>query len=245
MEKRYLEDGILLGAKLFNPNYHVESNLYVKEDELLKLFKQKFNTPEREKTIIKLGEYENNECSIPKFLIYGRERSNPFMGYGMKYYKDYKCLEAKLLSLSFKSRMIIAKKIAQLIESFEDEKLVYKDLHTGNIIVRYNNIVLVDFDSAMYESIIGQNLYKKLLGESYQNLCSLLLNIIYSIDIPGKPFECIISSNRDLFEKTANEKQKVILDGSYDDEKTDYHPSDYLDSFTEEYVEETKKKLIL
>ena len=80
-----------------------------------------------------------------------------------------------------------------------------------NIIVRYNNIVLVDFDSAMYESIIGPNLYKKLLGESYQNLCSLLLNIIYSIDIPGKPFECIISSNRDLFEKTANKKQKIIF----------------------------------
>ncbi len=106
---KYLEDGLLDGANKFNPNGHYESTLYSKGKELLKIFKRKYITPEREKNIILLGEIENKECSIPEYLIHSCKKKNPFVGYGMKYYEDYKCLESKLLSLSFKSRMIIAK----------------------------------------------------------------------------------------------------------------------------------------
>lgn len=241
METRYLEDGLLIDAVKLKAKTNNESNIYAKGDDFLKIYGSFIATDERKKTVILLEEFINDECCIPKYLI---NKGCTFKGLGTPFYRDYKCLEDIINSIQFKDRIIIARKIALLIESFIKQKYVYYDLHPGNIMVKDTNIKLIDMDGGYFSSIQETD-YLFVQNTSYINLCGLILSILYGIDDDEYLFNKTVLENIQIFKRTANKKQMQLLNAAISDSKVKILPSEFIDYFSEEYIEETKPMLIL
>lgn len=242
MEIKYLDSGLLNGAKKFNPHLHSESELYIKKKKLIKILKEVHRGLIRERMIIKLSEYQNDECSTPCSIIYTNKVENSFAGLETNFYKEYCELDKIINSLSFQERFIIAKKIALLIESFEKEEYSYYDLHLRNLLVKGTDIMLIDMDGGKYASTSGIERYKSSLKISYYFLPQLILSILYNIRF--FPFADVIGDNLYTFKKNSNTEQwKIIRAAITKDPEKLIHTSDHIDSFTEDFIAETKPML--
>jgi hypothetical protein len=243
MEIRYLNKGLLNDARILSSDLNNESNLFVVEDKILKILNKKHRTNDRKETVIKLGEYNNDECCLPEFLISESSKKEDFSGFGMTYYDEYTELIKLINTLTFKERFIIAKKLVLLIENFEDIKYTYVDIHFCNVLVKGTNIKLGDMDGGCYRSVVGNELYRMLLSSSYHELARYILALLYNIDcISYKEF---FIKNLNVFKRNSNKNQfKMVVEATEDNGRI-FHPSDFIDSFTEEYVSETSPKLAM
>jgi len=243
METRYLNKGLLDNARLLNSSYNNESSLFVIEDKILKILNMKKRDEERKETVIRLGEYENDECCLPEFLISESPKKDDFSGFGMTYYYDYAELIRIINTLTFKERFNLAKKLTLLIEGFEDIKYTYIDIHFCNILVKADKIKLGDMDGGYYRNLVGNGLFRELLSHSYHELARFILSLLYNTD--RESCEALFRKNLNVFKRNSNNKQyKMIVEAS-ENNGSIFHPSDLIDSFTEEYVAETAPKLTM
>lgn len=242
MEIIYLEDGLLDRAKKFDSVLHSESELYIKDNQLFKILLEGHRDEIKKRSIIKLSEFDNKECCIPNSLIYKTRVDNLFTGLAIDFLEYYSELQKEFYTLPYKDRLIIAKKVALLFESFENKQFVYTDIHLRNILLSGSDIKLIDMDGGCFSSIIGETRYKELLNHSYKRLSLYMLILLSGIQ-NCQPRDII--NNIVLLKKHSNKNQtKVINSATTLEQDKGYHVSDYLDSFTEEYIEDTKKRLI-
>lgn len=243
METRYLNTGLLDNARVLRSALNNESNLFVVENKILKILNMKHRNNDRKETVIRLGEYENDECCLPEFLLSESPKKDDFSGFGMTYYNDYIELIKLISTLTFKEKFNLAKKLTLLIEGFEDIKYTYIDIHFCNILVKEDKIKLGDMDGGCYRKVVGNGLFRELLSLSYHELARYILALLYNIDCES--YKDFFSKNLNVFKRNSNNKQyKMIVEAS-ENNGSIFHPSDLIDSFTEEYVAATAPKLTM
>ncbi len=245
MEKRFIDDGVLKGyTPLTNVN-HSESTIYKKGSDIVKILHDKYRTKEREQTTERLGAFVCDECSLPHTILYDKHSNKPFAGFIQPNYSEYelliKCLEDN--TIPFKKRITIAKKISALIESFEKERFSYYDIHAENVLVDKEDIKLIDMDSVLYKDLSDPITFRVHMGLTSKYLSYLVLSIIFSKDF--FPFDEEVEKNKRNFDKFANERQRKVIEAAATTDYKVFYPYYYIDSFTEDYVEETSSILRL
>lgn len=138
-ENTYEENGIYLYHHKTNPNIgfriYKDYNLYkyVKHSdaEMLSKFKEK-------QSKITLTEFPKGIITVGNYVI----------GQEIPYYDGYKPLVKTIYDLKEpKEVMLYYKQIVEILKELCDNKIYYKDLHTGNFIIKDNVIKLIDFDT--------------------------------------------------------------------------------------------------
>ena len=195
----------------------------------------------RENRLELLGNISEPEFVIPRYLVYTDEAiTSNIKGYGMDYLEDYNHVSSLLNNdnYSHKEKLEICKNICDLIISLEKYKVAYWDVHSENLLIKDNKIRICDMDSVTSKKVDGDFIYRVDLAESYKHLTSLVLSILYGID----EFDLIKILERKKSRKFV--KDSKMLSRIADKDGYIFYPDKYIDLFTEDYVEETKKALI-
>ena len=243
MEKKIVSDEYFDELICLSPSSN--SILYVDDNDLIKRMYPPVYDDTYEKRELKLdliGRIDGKEYLVPKYLVYKEELdSSNLEGYGMDYASNYKPVSSMLnnKNYSHKEKLEICKKICDAIIGLERYRVSYWDVHSENILVNKDDIKICDMDAVTSRKLDGDFLYRVDLSQSYKHLTSLVLSILYGID----EFDLIKSlerkrsrkfvKNSEMFSRIAN------TDGYI------FYPDKYLDNFTEDYINETKKLLVI
>lgn len=210
-------------------NVHVESDLFLYDSDIVKIFKKKIST-ERQETILSLDKVDRSEFVIPKYtLIHG---SN-IIGYGMDFLNNFESLYSLIQnkSLSFADRKNIAISLYELITYLESIGICYHDIHSSNFL--YNNgIKVIDMDSVVFKSIYGEKEFNYNMNFAYLRLARLCFTILINMRVI-LPFEISSVEQNDIIDFFDNEK-KDFFKYVFGYEKSNKYFIDTIDRFTEE-----------
>ena len=154
-----LKKDILCGSEKEIEELNTESNIYIYNKRIIKIFKKIYMLDIKEKIIDFLDENrivlnENlEEILLPLFKV---NIDKKFSGYGMKFLTG-ESLEKYLAreDISFENKKLVLIKIGEFLEKMKllrekDSKfanLFVNDMHPGNIMVENGNIKFLDVDS--------------------------------------------------------------------------------------------------
>lgn len=245
MDKIIINKGNMSNLSIHSINNN--STIFIKGKELIKMPKiredikrsnlERMIITELDENVEYISSILGNHYILPKYSLY-RSKVAPlnYKGYGMDFYEGYKTLSSTIESneYSFQDRVYLCKSLCDAIIKLEKYKVAYWDLHTDNILINGKDIKICDMDSIVSSKVSGYIEYKKSLMWSYKHLSLLLLSILYSID--NVDFENIIKNNKDKRFIKDSKIFKRVIDKNY----YMFYPDKYLDSFTEDYVENTK-----
>lgn len=245
MDKRVINKNYINSLRIYSINNN--STIFINDNDLIKMPKIrediKNSNLEREfisdldKNIEYISSISSEHYVLPKYSLYTSKISPlNYKGYGMDYLKNYKNLSSIIgnNSYAFEDKMYLCKTLCDAIIKLEKYKIAYWDLHPDNILINDKNIKICDMDSIVSHEVSGYIEYKKTLMWSYKHLSLLLLSILYGID--DIEFLNIIKNNKNARFIKDSKMFKRVIDNSY----YMFYPDKYLDSFTEEYVEDTK-----
>lgn len=193
----------------------------------------------KEKVLEEVSRIDEKEFILPIDVLYKKNiDTQNLRGYSMHNYSDYITLTSKLDELSFNERVALANRVCDIFTCLEKYNLTYWDVHLSNILINnLNDLKVCDIDSITSKKVDGSFIYRVDLACSSVNLSTAILSILYGID------ELIIS---DLIQKNKNKsliKKNRLFSEIISDKGNIFYPQDYLDEFSEEYVEDTKKVL--
>ena len=210
-------------------NVHVESNLFLYDSDIVKIFKKKIST-ERQETILSLDKVDRSEFVIPKYTL---THGSNIIGYGMEFLSNFESLYSLIQneSLSFNDRKNIAISLYELITYLESIGICYHDIHSSNFL--YNNgIKVIDMDSVVFKSIYGEKEFNYNMNLAYLRLARLCFTILINMRII-LPFEVSSVEQNDIIEFFDDEK-KDFFKYVFGYEKNDKHFIDGIESFNEE-----------
>ncbi len=245
MDKVVINKNFMKDLKIHSINKN--SNIFVKGNDLIKMpiIREEYKNSNlemlmvsnMEKNIELVSNIEGNYYILPKYSLYkSKVDSCNYKGYGMNFFHDYKTLSSVIESEEylFKDRLDLCKNLCSAIIRLEKYKISYWDLHTENVLINEKNIKICDIDSIVSQFVSGYIEYKKTLMCSYKHLSLLLLSILYGMD--ESDLYNIIKANKNTKFIKDSKLFKRVIDNSY----YMFYPDKYLDSFTEEYIEDTK-----
>ena len=245
MEKIVINKNYINSLRIYSINKN--STIFVNDGDLIKMpeIREDIKNSNLERLIISdldknveyISSISGEHYVLPKYSLYTSKISPlNYKGYGMDYLRDYKNLSSIIENndYTFKDKMHLCKTLCDAIIKLEKYKVAYWDLHSDNILVNDKNIKICDMDSVVSNEVSGYIEYKKSLMWSYKHLSLLLLSILYGID--DIEFLDVIKNNKDNKFIKDSKMFKRVIDNNY----YMFYPDKYLDSFTEEYVEDTK-----
>lgn len=229
--------------KIFlNCDFHISSFMYKDKGLIHKLPFLYDKEKGLDKELIDVINYlDTNEIKgIIKVNNFITENDN-IIGYSMKRYKDYKSLNKnKHRKLALKVEDCL--QIMKVIENLNNNKLIYRDFHTGNVLLNKttNDIKICDID-AMY--IDKKNEDPKWQTRKALGLCvSYIYNVHpdygdivvsrnYPIDRYGYFEECIKYANTKDFDESIKLLRKLDNDSIKEDRiKIKKHANEYMNS---------------
>lgn len=242
MEKRIVTKEKLKKLSRLSNSYN--STLYIDGKDLIKYL----NSPVmgesyeiREKKLELLDKIIEPEYILPEYLLYLESlTASNLKAYGMKHFMDYNVIGKMVYddNYSYKDKLEICKKICDAFINLEKYKVAYWDIHTDNILIKDKDIKICDMDEVTSKVLDGDYAYRSDLADSYRYLTSMVLSILYGIDetdlikiLERKRSRKFVRESK-MFSRVANHEGYI------------FYPDKYLDTFTEDYVEETRKLLI-
>ena len=210
-------------------NVHVESDLFLYDSNIVKIFKKKIST-ERQETILSLDKVDRSEFVIPKYTL---THGSNIIGYGMDFLNNFESLYSLIQnkSLSFADRKNIAISLYELITYLERIGICYPDIHSSNFL--YNNgIKVIDMDSVVFKSIYGEKEFNYNMNFAYLRLARLCFTILINMRVI-LPFEISSVEQNDIIDFFDNEK-KDFFKYVFGYEKSNKYFIDTIDRFTEE-----------
>lgn len=236
---------------LFESVSHMESELYSKEDVLLKLLYPEVISQNRLNTLNSLDRINHEDCAKIYDLI---ESFDGRIGYTMEKYNHYKTLKyyvkrfnKRNIPLSERKKLI--RRINDIFEYFLSIGFLYYDVHLNNIIMSADSIKVVDLDSGIFEdnAFFAPNSYHK-TAEKYkvemlnsmaytylQMLLGTSINIkrqILANGLASKIAGLLDENGIDLF------KHALYLD------ETISNPIENVESMKEESIDEIRKIIL-
>lgn len=210
-------------------NIHVESDLFLYDSDLVKIFKKRISV-ERQETILSLDKVDRNEFVIPKYTL---THGVNIIGYGMDFLNDFESLYSLIQneSLSFTDRKNIAISLYELITYLESIGICYHDIHSSNFL--YNNgIKVIDMDSVVFKSIYGKDKFNYNMNLAYLRLARLCFIILINMRII-LPFELSSVEQNDIIE-FFDDKKKDFFKYVFGFNKDNKYFIDGIESFNEE-----------
>lgn len=210
-------------------NIHVESDLFLYDSDIVKIFKKKIST-ERQETILSLDKADRSEFVIPKYTL---THGSNIIGYGMDFLNNFESLYSLIQnkSLSFADRKNIAISLYELITYLESIGICYHDIHSSNFL--YNNgIKVIDMDSVVFKSIYGEKEFNYNMNFAYLRLARLCFTILINMRVI-LPFEISSVEQNDIIDFFDNEK-KDFFKYVFGYEKSNKYFIDGIESFNEE-----------
>lgn len=210
-------------------NIHVESDLFLYDSDLVKIFKKRISV-ERQETILSLDKVDRKEFVIPKYTL---THGVNIIGYGMDFLNDFESLYNLIQneSLSFTDRKNIAISLYELITYLESIGICYHDIHSSNFL--YNNgIKVIDMDSVVFKSIYGKDKFNYNMNLAYLRLARLCFIILINMRII-LPFELSSVEQNDIIEFFDDEK-KDFFKYVFGFNKDNKYFIDGIESFNEE-----------
>lgn len=210
-------------------NVHVESDLFLYDSDIVKIFKKKIST-EKQETILSLDKVDRSEFVIPKYTL---THGSNIIGYGMDFLNNFESLYSLIQnkSLSFADRKNIAISLYELITYLESIGICYHDIHSSNFL--YNNgIKVIDMDSVVFKSIYGEKEFNYNMNFAYLRLARLCFTILINMRVI-LPFEISSVEQNDIIDFFDNEK-KDFFKYVFGYEKSDKYFIDGIESFNEE-----------
>lgn len=210
-------------------NVHVESDLFLYDSDIVKIFKKKIST-ERQETILSLDKVDRSEFVIPKYTL---THGSNIIGYGMDFLNNFESLYSLIQnkSLSFADRKNIAISLYELITYLERIGICYHDIHSSNFL--YNNgIKVIDMDSVVFKSIYGEKEFNYNMNFAYLRLARLCFTILINMRVI-LPFEISSVEQNDIIDFFDNEK-KDFFKYVFGYEKSNKYFIDGIESFNEE-----------
>lgn len=210
-------------------NVHVESDLFLYDSDIVKIFKKKIST-ERQETILSLDKVDRSEFVIPKYTL---THGSNIIGYGMDFLNNFESLYSLIQnkSLSFADRKNIAISLYELITYLESIGICYHDIHSSNFL--YNNgIKVIDMDSVVFKNIYGEKEFNNNMNFAYLRLARLCFTILINMRVI-LPFEISSVEQNDIIDFFDNEK-KDFFKYVFGYEKSNKYFIDGIESFNEE-----------
>lgn len=216
--------------------YHSESDLYVKNDIIYKIFKSLVLDEEMINTIKLLCEIKHKSlCEVLYPVTLNNININ---GIAMKYYKDYMTLSKyiEIYNMSLNERIELIKKLDEIFKSFKSINYSYFDIHTDNILINNNNIKIIDTTSGVFNDNNERDRITMLNRMAY----------LYYLVLLGVESE----NNQNISVKKRllgrlNDKQRSFLLHALEIEYSDFDPLECIDLFDEETIVDQKKILRL
>lgn len=211
-------------------NVHVESDLFLYDSDIVKIFKKKIST-ERQETILSLDKVDRSEFVIPKYTL---THGSNIIGYGMDFLNNFESLYSLIQnkSLSFADRKNIAISLYELITYLESIGICYPDIHTGNFLYKDGIVRVIDMDSVMFDKMCVKDNFNYNIELSYLRLARLCFTILINMRVI-LPFEISSVEQNDIIDFFDNEK-KDFFKYVFGYEKSNKYFIDGIESFNEE-----------
>ena len=132
------------------------AKLYLYNGKIYKLFDDRINV--NESILFDLYNSPVDNCARIYDLLYDED----LIGYSMKYYNGYKEIDKKRISLELKK--LYAHKLIEVYNELKKRGYIYYDFHGRNILVKDEDLVLIDIDGCIENE--GAN---DILGVGYLN----------------------------------------------------------------------------
>lgn len=164
--------------KPLNKKVNNESKLYLVESNIYKILNQNLRLSRKPVVEKLLLSKPNGICNPNGILI---DEDNDFLGCSFPFLKDYENLD--VTKIPYELRIKYLKKINEAFRRLIDLNLYYHDTHFNNFMVKDDDIVLVDSDSAILINDSEPRKQKKYLYYCCKNLCNLSLSLILGFNI--------------------------------------------------------------
>lgn len=213
-----------------------ESKLYIKDDLLYKILLDNHRNEKRKRNIELLSKYNHPNCVFPKDIILN-EKTNEFIGLTIDYLKDYKTLykSIKTDKMSFERRKHIAIKICEIQSHLEKEKISFVDIHSNNIMIKDNDIKLIDLDSASFFEENLSPVYEHLRQDIISDrLSKLFFSLLYGKELK---YEEIDEERINKLLKYSTKKQQELIEKVFLFKSTIIDPREYMEDFDEQDME--------
>ena len=175
MNKKYITKRSFNKLNYLANKIHSESELFFNDDEIYKFLKGQYL--DRKQVIERLDILDNSNIVTPNSLLYDRKG---FLGYTMTYYKDYiELSNINLKKLSFNERKNLCLKLCDTINYMSEKNFAYPDINEENILIKDDNIKIIDIDSGIFKDIDKEK-YDFSLRFSNYLLSNICLSILYS-----------------------------------------------------------------
>ena len=239
MKSLFINENSLKKYKKIKSDFNNESNIYIKDELLYKILLDEHRNLERLNNIKLLSSYSHPNCIFPKDIVYNKVNKY-FIGLTIEYLKNYKTLSKSLEdnNLTFDKRKELAYKICKVQSFLEKENISFLDMHSNNIMVKDDDIKVIDLDSAVIHnndySDVFEHIRKDIISSNLAQVCFQLLY--------GKDVKFTNEDNKIIMEllSISNRRQRVFLEKALLHKSHLIHPIDYLDEFNENYMEESK-----
>lgn len=179
------------------------------------------------------------DCVLPdKHIILDSKYGEIDFGYTEQYIKDM--VELKQKELSFMDAKVIISKIIRLLQNLENDGMLYIDIHERNVLIKNNDIKLIDMDSV---KIIQRNdhVYSSKLAQK-RIIVELMLTIFFHSKNHIMLYKVI--SNITKQKCLPKEFIEYCIGCYYDDPfVSNIYPLEYLDLFDSENIEYQKMLL--
>ena len=241
MKDKQLKKSIKRKMIPINKRLSTESDLYLYNETLIKLYKSQINLENKKRVLEKLNSLNINGCLIPKYALY---TNDILCGIQMEYLYDYDELYDVLSNktLDFETRKDIAIKICNIILEIEKNDAIYHDIHEDNFLIKDNIVKTIDMDNILLPYRFDKEEYEINRLESRRRLIYLCLELLLNTnDLNINSFS---NSRLRCVYTLSNTKQKQLYDFVFLDTDKEINPLDYIDYFNEDYTKSIKKILI-
>lgn len=158
---------------------NTESSLYLRIPNIYKILKKGIRLADRQIVIHELNIKKPEGVCNPNGIIFNEKQE--FIGYSMPYLEEYTNLD--ISNLSYETRIEYVKKINQIFRRLLKLGLYYQDLHFDNFMVKDDDVILVDSDSAIQICKKNYKFEQLYLRCCCERLSRLSLSLILKLDI--------------------------------------------------------------
>ena len=238
MENKQLKENIKRKMIPISKRLSTESKLFLYNESLIKLYKSQIDLENKKRILEKLNTFNIDGCLIPTYALY---TDDILSGIEMDYLYDYDALYDILndKTLDFETRKIIAIKICNIILEIENNDTIYHDIHEDNFLIRNESIKVIDMDNILLPYRFDKYEYEINRLESRRRLIYLCIEIL--LNTSDLNINTINNSCLRTIYTLSNPKQKELYNFVFLDADSEINPLDYIDYFSEDYVQCIKK----
>ena len=238
MKNKQLKKSIKSKMIPITKRLNTESELYLYNETLIKLYNSKVNLEDKKRILDKLSTFDIKECLTPTFALY---EGSTLSGIQMDYLYDYDAIYDILnnSNLDFNTRKMIAFKICQIILEIESKNAIYHDIHEDNILIKGNDIKVIDMDNILLPNELDKYEYEIDRLQSRRRLIYLCMQLLLN-KVDFNISDLHDSRARSIY-TLSSPKQKEFYSFTFLGTDNKINPADYLDYFNEDYIEAIKK----